>query len=121
MGSKKRKHAIQFGELGLNFEEPAVLIESGPKPIEVESAYSVSIDQDEEGTPLIRVKTYGDVNMNELKQTIKEKFPKARIREMEVAPVVEIIKKPSRKKRKVKRPAQKKRKKKKSSKKTKKL
>jgi hypothetical protein len=103
MREKKGKH-LACNSL-LNFDdvdEEGFIVEIEPETLEIGNAYSISLNYNNEGTPQIYVKTYGDIDIAKLKQMIKERYPNAQLRVLETTPTVELIKptRPSRKKRK---------------------
>ena len=108
MPERKRRRSLSHSEMTLGFDETSFFLEDA-HPIEVGAGYSLSIDYDDDGIPLIRVKTYGDVDLAELRSAIRKRYPEAKIREVET-PVIEIVK-PSRKRRKIRPVRRKKRKK----------
>lgn len=84
-------------------EETSFIIMEEPKPLEIGSACSFSLEYDNGGTPLIRVKTYGNVDITKLRQMILERYPEAKLRISET-PKIEVHKpaKPKRKRKRLK-------------------
>ncbi len=82
-------------------EDVSFVIEAEPEPLEMGSACSFSLDYDNRGIPLIRVKTYGDVDLTKLREMILKRYPEAKLKILEM-PTIEVHKpaKPRRKKRK---------------------
>lgn len=48
--------------------------------VEVGSGYTVSVDYNEDGKPIIDVKTYGEVDTVNIRRAIQKLFPGAQIR-----------------------------------------
>ncbi len=116
MREKKRKVLTRLPR-HFEIEEEGFVVEAEPQPLEVGSAYSFSLRYNDQGVPQVHVKTYGDVNLPELRQMIKKMYPNARLRLLETTPTVELVKptRPTRKKR--KKPTKRKKKRRKSRKK----
>lgn len=55
------------------------------------SGYSISVTYDEHGKPVVQVKTHGDVDVNELRKDLEEKYPGARIEGLEGKPLIRIV------------------------------
>lgn len=94
MAERKQKHEagahVKIGEEEIGFElEPA--------QVEVGSGYTVSISY-EEDTPVVDVKTYGEVDIAKLRKEIQRIFPDAKIRHLNQAATVTVAKKRKRKK-----------------------
>ena len=53
--------------------------------------YSISVTYDEEGKPVVEVKTYGDVDVAELRRDIEQRYPGARIEGLEKKPLIRIV------------------------------
>ncbi|MEM0057708.1 MAG: hypothetical protein QXG58_02735 [Candidatus Bathyarchaeia archaeon] len=68
-----------------------------PAKVEIGSGYAVSLRYDEEGNPVVDVKTYGDVDPAKIKRDIERLYPNARIRCINEEPTVTIVKKGRRK------------------------
>jgi hypothetical protein len=85
MSERKRKREELLGLA----EETGFLLEASP--VEVGSGYSISISYDEEETPIIHVKTYGEVDLIELRKEIRKVYPNAKIEGMPKTPNVKII------------------------------
>ncbi|MEM3578298.1 MAG: hypothetical protein QXX51_07640 [Candidatus Bathyarchaeia archaeon] len=89
MAERKQKHEaeayIKVGEEEIGFElEPA--------QVEVGSGYTVSVSY-EEDTPVIDVKTYGEVDIARLRKEIQRIFPDAKIRHLNHENTVTVVKK----------------------------
>ena len=63
----------------------------GQKPAEGGSGYSISVTYDEKGKPVVRVETYGDVDVAELRKDIEQRYPGARIEGLEKQPLIRIV------------------------------
>ncbi|MEA2089151.1 MAG: hypothetical protein U9O89_00095 [Thermoproteota archaeon] len=82
-------------------ESPGILDVDGKsfllksEPIVVGSGYSLSItdDDEEEGEPVIHVKTYGEIDVTKLRREIKQKYPKARIEGLTEQPLILVLSK----------------------------
>ncbi len=77
-------------------EETSFILE--PTQIELGSGYTLHINYDENENPIVDVKTYGEVNMTQLKREIQKAFPNAKIRQLNQPPQPVIVTK-KRKKR----------------------
>jgi len=53
--------------------------------------YSISVTYDEEGKPVVEVKTYGDVDVAELRRDIEQRYPGARIEGLEKKRLIRIV------------------------------
>jgi len=97
---KKRKISQNLPNFQVE-EDVSFVIEAEPEPLEMGSACSFSLDYDNRGVPLIRVKTYGDVDLTKLREMILKRYPEAKLKVLEM-PTIEVHKpaKPRRKKRK---------------------
>lgn len=61
------------------------------QPTEGGSGYSISVSYDERGKPVVRVETYGDVDVAELRKDIEQRYPGARIEGLEKQPLIRIV------------------------------
>ncbi|MEM0357244.1 MAG: hypothetical protein QXL77_02565 [Candidatus Bathyarchaeia archaeon] len=73
-----------------------------PAKVEIGSGYTISLTYDEEGNPIVDVKTYGEVDSAKIRRDIERLYPNAQIRHINEEPTVTIIEK-SRRKRKSKK------------------
>ena len=73
-----------------------------PAKIEIGSGYAVSLSYDEDGNPVVDVKTYGDVDLSKIKRDIERLYPNVQIRQLNKEPIVTIVRK-SKGKRKTKK------------------
>lgn len=55
-------------------------LELKPSQIEVGSGYTVKINRDENDTPVLDIKTYGEVDTNRLRKELQRAFPEIQIR-----------------------------------------
>jgi len=85
--SKRRRKRPFFNLFG--FDEEDFLF--GREPAEGGSGYSISVTYDEKGKPVVRVKTYGDVDAAELRRDIEQRYPGARIEGLEKKPLIRIV------------------------------
>jgi len=87
MSKRKRK---KKGILDLfNFGEGDSLF--GREPTRGGSGYSISVTYDNSGTPLVNVKTHGDVDVAELRRDIERKYPGARIEGLQKKPLIRVV------------------------------
>jgi hypothetical protein len=86
MPEKKRKRP--FSDI-FGFDEEDFLFER--EPAEGGSGYSISVTYDEKGKPVVQVKTYGDVDVAELRRDIEQRYPGARIEGLEKKPLIRIV------------------------------
>jgi len=79
MSERKRRRRGPFDIFGFN--EEGLLLRSKLEPTKGEggSGYSMSVTYDEKGKPVIKVETYGDVDVTELRQDIQQRYPGAKI------------------------------------------
>lgn len=86
MPEKKRKKPF-FDIFGFDKEDFLF----GREPVEGGSGYSISVTYDKKGKPAVQVKTYGDVDAAELRRDIEQRYPGARIEELEKKPLIRIV------------------------------
>lgn len=72
---KKRKGPPSLWDM----DEPDGFVLTEPEPVEIASGYSISIEYDKRGKPLIRVKRYGNVKAKGLRREIERSYPGATI------------------------------------------
>jgi len=94
MAEKKHKRESN-SFIELDTEEIGFVLE--PTQVEVGSGYAVSVSYDEDEKPIIDVKTYGEVNIAEIRKEIEKLFPNAKIRQLNQTQTVTIVKKRKRK------------------------
>ena len=63
----------------------------GREPVEGGSGYSISVTYDEGGKPVVRVETYGDVDVTELHKDMEQRYPGARIEGLEKQQLIRIV------------------------------
>ncbi len=85
---KKRKFSDFSDLFDLGFDEQRLFEQ---KPMEGESGYSMSVTYDEKGKPLVKVKTYGTMDVAELRKDIERQYPGARIEGLEKQPLIRIV------------------------------
>ena len=90
MAEKKHKKEL-MGHIGLEMDDLGFVLE--PAQVEVGSGYTVSVSYDEDEKPIVDIKTYGKVNMAKLQKEIRKAFPDAKIRNLNNAGTVTIVKK----------------------------
>ncbi|MEM3580913.1 MAG: hypothetical protein QXH40_03895 [Candidatus Bathyarchaeia archaeon] len=64
-----------------------------PAKIEIGSGYAVSLSYDEEGNPVVDVKTYGDVDLSKIRRDIERLYPNAQIRQLNQESTVAVVRK----------------------------
>jgi hypothetical protein len=69
-----------------------------PTHVELGSGYTVSVNYDENETPIINVKTYGEVDVEKLRREIERAFPRAQIRQINPTKTITVVRKRKRKK-----------------------
>lgn len=90
MVEKKHKKEL-MGRIELEMDDLGFVLE--PTQVEVGSGYTVSVSYDENEKPIVDIKTYGKVNMVKLQKEIRKAFPDAKIRNLNNAGTVTIVKK----------------------------
>jgi len=55
------------------------------------SGYSISVTYDEQGKPIVRAKTYGDVDVSELRKSLEDKYPGAKIEGLDDEPLIRVV------------------------------
>ena len=63
----------------------------GGEPTEGGSGYSMSVTYDENGKPVVQVKTQGDTDTTKLRRDIEQRYPGAKIEGLEKKPLIRII------------------------------
>lgn len=96
--SEKKQKQEPSSPVGLSPAEDWVFVLE-PAKIEIGSGYTISLNQDEDGNPIINVKTYGDVDLAKIKRHIECLYPNAQIRHVNEEPTVTIVKKSPRKRK----------------------
>jgi len=94
MPRRKHKHEPEsFVEL--DSDELGFVLE--PTQVEVGSGYTISVSYDENEKPIVDVKTYGEVDITQLRREIQRAFPNAKIRQLNQTQSVTIVRKRKRK------------------------
>ena len=86
MSERKRRRRF-FDLFGLGEENFPL----GQEPVEGGSGYSISVTYDEKGKPVVQVKTYGDVDVAELRRDLEQRYPGARIEGLKKKPLIRIV------------------------------
>jgi len=92
MSERKRKRKGPFDAFG--FDEDNFLSRSKLKPTENEeggSGYSMSVIYDEKGKPVVKVQTYGEVDVSELRRDIQKRYPGAKIEGLNKQPLIRVV------------------------------
>lgn len=89
MSERKHKHEA---EAYIKVDEEEIGFELEPAQVEVGSGYTVSVSY-EEDTPVVDVKTYGEVDIAKLRKEIQRVFPDAKIRHLNQENTVTVVKK----------------------------
>jgi len=87
MSERKNKRAA---ENIAGSEEMTFIVE--PVHVEIGSGYTVAISYDEEQRPILDIKTYGQVDITQLRRDIARAFPNAQIRRLNQTGSVAVIK-----------------------------
>jgi len=91
MPDRKPKRKGPFDIFGLNKDNFIFGSELKTTKGESGSGYSLSVTYDEQGKPVVKVKTYGNVDVAELRQDIQQRYPGAKIEGLEKQPLVRIV------------------------------
>jgi hypothetical protein len=78
-------------------EDMSLVLE--PNHVEMGSGYTVAISYDEDDKPIVDVKTYGQVDLTQLRRDIQRAFPNAEIRKLNQQGSVTVTKVKKRKDR----------------------
>jgi hypothetical protein len=87
----ERKHKRGSRDIAELDEDASILVE--PTQVELGLGYTLAVRYDENERPVVDVKTYGHVNMEQLRREIEGAFPNARIRQNEQPQRVVVAKK----------------------------
>jgi hypothetical protein len=71
-------------------EETKIMLE--PAKVELGSAYTLTMSHDENDEPVVNVKTFGNVNLTQLRRAITLAFPGAQIRQANQRRTVTVAK-----------------------------
>jgi hypothetical protein len=86
---KRRRRFFDFSDFfSFGFDEEGLFEQ---EPLEGGSGYSISVTYDERGKPVVKVKTYGDVDVAELRRDIERQYPGAKIEGLEKQPLIRIV------------------------------
>lgn len=97
--AEKRHKRETTSPVGLDLAEDLGFILE-PAKVEIGSGYAVSLSYDEDGNPVVDVKTYGDVDLSKIRKDIERLYPNAQIRQLSQEPTVTVVRK-SKSKRKI--------------------
>lgn len=89
MAERKSKREIHIAEV--EPEETSFILE--PTQVEVGSGYTLSINYNESETPIVNIKTYGKVDLTQIRKEIERLFPNAQIRQTIPTQTVTVVKK----------------------------
>jgi len=91
MSERKRKRRGPFDIFG--FDEDHFPFESKLESSKGEggSGYSMSVTYDEKGKPVVKVETYGDVDVAELRRDIQQRYPGAKIEGLEKQALIRVV------------------------------
>lgn len=85
--NKSRKDSV----VKLDTEEVAFVLE--PTQVEVGAGYTLCVDYNEDGEQVIDIKTYGEVDIANIRREIQRLFPEAQIRRLSQKGSVTVVKK----------------------------
>jgi hypothetical protein len=94
MAERKNKRGSE-NAVTLDSEEVSFILE--PNHVEVGSGYTVAVNYDQDERPIVDVKTYGEVDIAQLRRDIGRAFPNAQIRRLNQARSVTVAKAKKRK------------------------
>jgi hypothetical protein len=97
MSERKHKRGSE-DVLGMEVEETCFVLE--PTQVEVGSGYALAISYDENENPIVDVKTYGQVDLTQVRREIEQIFPNAQIRQLNRKQSVVVAKRTKNAKRK---------------------
>jgi len=91
MSERKRKRRGPFDIFG--FDEDSFLIGSELKPTKGKggSGYSMSVTYDGKGKPVVKVQTYGEVDIAKLQRDIQQRYPGAKIEGLNKQPLIRVV------------------------------
>ena len=101
MSERKSKRLSETENPIAYSEETTFIVE--PAQVEVGAGYTVAVSHDEHAREIVDVKTYGQVDMNQLVKEIKRFFPDAEIRRFNKTSSVAVVKSSERKDKKRKK------------------
>jgi len=91
MSERKRKRRGPFDIFGFDEDDFPFGSELQPTKGGVGSGYSMSVTYDEKGKPVVKVETYGDVDVAELRRDIQKRYPGAKIQGLEKQPLIRVV------------------------------
>jgi hypothetical protein len=94
MSERKHKRGSEDA-LETETEETSFVLE--PAQVEVGSGYALAVSYDENENPIVDVKTYGQVDLAQVRREIEQIFPNAQIRQLNRTRSVVVAKKNKRK------------------------
>jgi hypothetical protein len=94
MSERKKKQDPETTEVEV--EENEFVLE--PAQIEVGSGYTLAVHYDENQKPLVAVKTYGQVDITQIKREILKVFPDAQLKHVNQTGSIRMVKAGKRKK-----------------------
>lgn len=87
----ERKSKRETETIELDSEEGCFVLE--PMKIEIGSGYTVALSYDEHDKPIVDIKTYGQVDLAQLRREIERIFPDAEIRKFNQPQSVTVARK----------------------------
>ena len=87
MSKRKRKKKGVFDLFDFGEEDSMF----GREPTRGGSGYSISVTYDNSGTPLVKVKTHGGVDVTELRRDITQRYSGARIEGLEKKSLIRVV------------------------------
>ena len=96
MAERKNKRGSE-NAVTVDSEDVSFILE--PNHVEVGSGYTVAVSYGEDERPIVDVKTYGQVDIAQLRRDIGRAFPNAQIRRLNQARSVTVTKVKNRKKK----------------------
>jgi len=96
MAERKNKRGSE-NAVSVDSEDVSFILE--PNRCEVGSGYTVAVNYDEDERPIVDVRTYGEVDIAQLRRDIGRAFPNAQIRRLNQARSVTVTKAKKRKER----------------------
>jgi hypothetical protein len=89
MAERKNKRVSE--NVGESDEDAGILLE--PAQVEIGSGYTLAVRYDEDDRPVVDLKTYGQVDLAQLRREIAGVFPNAQIRQKGQPQTVTVVKK----------------------------
>jgi hypothetical protein len=89
MAERKNKRGSE-NSVTVDSEDTSFILE--PNHVEVGSGYTVAVNYGEDERPIVDVKTYGQVDIAQLRRDIGRAFPNAQIRRLNQARSVTVAK-----------------------------